>query len=84
MVAEDTPDNLTRRLKGAGTIRVEAGGESGLGVGERDAQGVQDGLVGWVVVAEVGGERGGLDGGALRELRAACGEAAREIGRAPV
>ena len=27
VVAEDTPDNLTRRLKGAGTIRVEARGE---------------------------------------------------------
>jgi ABC-2 type transport system ATP-binding protein len=29
VVAEDTPDNLTRRLKGAGTIRVEARGEAG-------------------------------------------------------
>ena len=28
VVAEDTPDNLTRRLKGAGTIRVEARGEA--------------------------------------------------------
>ncbi|HEX9187202.1 MAG TPA: ATP-binding cassette domain-containing protein, partial [Vicinamibacteria bacterium] len=27
VVAEDTPENLTRRLKGAGTIRVEARGE---------------------------------------------------------
>jgi ABC-2 type transport system ATP-binding protein len=27
VVAEDTPDNLTRRLRGAGTIRVEARGE---------------------------------------------------------
>jgi ABC-2 type transport system ATP-binding protein len=28
VVAEDTPDNLTRRLKGAGTIRVEARGDA--------------------------------------------------------
>jgi len=28
VVAEDTPENLTRRLKGAGTIRVEARGEA--------------------------------------------------------
>jgi ABC-2 type transport system ATP-binding protein len=27
VVAEDTPDNLTRRLKGAGTVRVEALGD---------------------------------------------------------
>ena len=32
VVAEDTPDNLTRRLKGAGILRVEArGDEAGLG-----------------------------------------------------
>jgi ABC-2 type transport system ATP-binding protein len=28
VVAEDTPDNLTRRLKGAGTVRVEARGDA--------------------------------------------------------
>jgi ABC-2 type transport system ATP-binding protein len=28
VVAEDTPENLTRRLKGAGTIRVEARGDA--------------------------------------------------------
>jgi ABC-2 type transport system ATP-binding protein len=27
VVAEDTPENLTRRLRGAGTLRVEARGE---------------------------------------------------------
>jgi ABC-2 type transport system ATP-binding protein len=29
VVAEDTPENLTRRLRGAGTLRVEARGEQG-------------------------------------------------------
>ena len=28
VVAEDTPDNLTRRLQGAGTIRVEVRGDA--------------------------------------------------------
>ncbi len=67
---EDGGQQLLRLARPLG-VGGETGGEIGLGVGERDAQGVQDGLVGWVVVAEVGGERGGLDGGALRELRAA-------------
>ena len=61
VVAEDTPDNLTRRLKGAGTIRVEARGEAALealkavpGVLAAHPRGGHDGAVIVDVEAEAG------------------------------
>ena len=63
VVAEDTPDNLTRRLKGAGTIRVEARGEAASvleavravpGVLAAQSRGGHDGAVIVDVEAEAG------------------------------
>jgi ABC-2 type transport system ATP-binding protein len=63
VVAEDTPDNLTRRLKGAGTIRVEARGDAASvleavkavpGVLAAHARGGHDGSVVVDVEAEAG------------------------------
>jgi len=67
VVAEDTPDNLTRRLKGAGTIRVEARG---------DAASVLE------VVAAVPGvlaahPRGGHDGAVIVDVEAEAGRDVR-------
>jgi ABC-2 type transport system ATP-binding protein len=63
VVAEDTPENLTRRLKGAGTIRVEArGDEAGVlaavkavpGVLAAHPRGAHDGAVVVDVESEAG------------------------------
>jgi ABC-2 type transport system ATP-binding protein len=63
VVAEDTPQNLTRRLRGAGTLRVEAqGDEAGLlatatavrGVLAVQRRGVHDGVVAFDVESESG------------------------------
>jgi ABC-2 type transport system ATP-binding protein len=63
VVAEDTPDNLTRRLKGAGTIRVEARGDAAAvleavravpGVLAAHPRGGHDGVVVVDVEAEAG------------------------------
>ncbi len=63
VVAEDTPQNLTRRLRGAGTLRVEAqGDEAGLlaaatavpGVLAVQRHGVHDGVVALDVESESG------------------------------
>ena len=67
VVAEDTPDNLTRRLKGAGTIRVEARGE---------AASVLDALkaVPGVLAAH---PRGGHDGAVIVDVEAEAGRDVR-------
>ncbi len=72
VVAEDTPDNLTRRLKGAGTIRVEARGE---------AASVLEALraVPGVLAAH---PRGGHDGAVIVDVEAEAGQDVR--GRARV
>jgi len=63
VVAEDTPENLTRRLKGAGTIRLEARGDDAAileavravpGVLAAHARGGHDGAVIVDVEAEAG------------------------------
>jgi ABC-2 type transport system ATP-binding protein len=63
VVAEDTPDNLTRRLKGAGTTRVEVRGDEAQvleavravpGVVAAHARGVRDGIAAFDVEAEAG------------------------------
>ena len=63
VVAEDTPDNLTRRLKGAGTTRVEVRGDEAQvleavsavpGVIAAHARGVRDGIAVVDVEAEAG------------------------------
>jgi ABC-2 type transport system ATP-binding protein len=63
VVAEDAPDNLTRRLKGAGTTRVEVRGDEAQvlealravpGVLATHARGVRDGIVAVDVEAEAG------------------------------
>ncbi len=63
VVAEDTPQNLTRRLRGAGSLRVEAqGDEAGLvaaakavpGVLSVQQHGVHDGIVSLEVESESG------------------------------
>ena len=67
VVAEDTPDNLTRRLKGAGTIRVEAKG---------DAASVLESLraVPGVLAAH---PRGGHDGAVIVDVEAEAGRDVR-------
>ncbi len=67
VVAEDTPDNLTRRLKGAGTIRVEARG---------DATSVLEALaaVPGVLAAH---PRGGHDGAVIVDVEAEAGRDVR-------
>ncbi len=63
VVAEDTPQNLTRRLKGAGTLRVEARGEEAAllsvaraqsGVLAVHTRGAHDGVVVFDVESESG------------------------------
>ncbi len=67
VVAEDTPDNLTRRLKGAGTIRVEARG---------DAASVLEAVkaVPFVLAAH---PRGGHDGSVIVDVEAEAGKDVR-------
>jgi ABC-2 type transport system ATP-binding protein len=67
VVAEDTPDNLTRRLKGAGTIRVEARG---------DAASVLEAVaaVPGVLAAH---PRGGHDGAVIVDVEAEAGRDVR-------
>jgi ABC-2 type transport system ATP-binding protein len=67
VVAEDTPDNLTRRLKGAGTIRLEARG---------DADAVLDSVRGvpGVLAAH---PRGGHDGAVIIDVEAEAGRDVR-------
>jgi len=67
VVAEDTPENLTRRLKGAGTIRVEARG---------DAASVLEVLraVPGVLAAH---PRGGHDGAVIVDIEAEAGRDVR-------
>ncbi len=67
VVAEDTPDNLTRRLKGAGTIRVEARG---------DAASVLESVraVPGVLAAH---PRGGHDGAVIVDVEAEAGRDVR-------
>jgi ABC-2 type transport system ATP-binding protein len=67
VVAEDTPDNLTRRLKGAGTIRVEARG---------DATSILEALqaVPGVLAAH---PRGGHDGSVIVDVEAEAGKDVR-------
>jgi ABC-2 type transport system ATP-binding protein len=67
VVAEDTPENLTRRLRGAGTIRVEARG---------DAAAILDALraVPGVLAAH---PRGGHDGGVIVDVEAEAGRDVR-------
>jgi ABC-2 type transport system ATP-binding protein len=67
VVAEDTPDNLTRRLKGAGTIRVEARG---------DATSILEALkaVPGVLAAH---PRGGHDGAVIVDVEAEAGKDVR-------
>ncbi len=65
VVAEDTPQNLTRRLRGAGTLRVEAQGDEAAllatakgvpGVLAVHARGVHDGAVTFDVESESGND----------------------------
>jgi ABC-2 type transport system ATP-binding protein len=65
VVAEDSPENLTRRLKGAGTLRVEVRGDEGPvldavrgvpGVLAAHVRGGHDGLVVVDVEAEAGAD----------------------------
>ena len=67
VVAEDTPENLTRRLKGAGTIRVEARG---------DAASVLEAVkaVPGVLAAH---PRGGHDGSVIVDVEAEAGKDVR-------
>jgi ABC-2 type transport system ATP-binding protein len=67
VVAEDTPDNLTRRLKGAGTTRIEVRG---------DAAAVLEAVraVPGVLVAH---PRGGHDGVAVIDVEAEAGKDVR-------
>ena len=67
VVAEDTPDNLTRRLKGAGTIRLEARG---------DAASVLEAVaaVPGVLAAH---PRGGHDGAVIVDVEAEAGRDVR-------
>ena len=67
VVAEDTPENLTRRLKGAGTIRVEARG---------DATSVLEAVkaVPGVLAAH---PRGGHDGSVIVDVEAEAGRDVR-------
>ena len=75
VVAEDTPDNLTRRLKGAGVLRVEARGEeAALAVTLRGVRGV---------LAVHG--RGTHDGAAAFDVESEAGQDVRaELARAVV
>jgi ABC-2 type transport system ATP-binding protein len=75
VVAEDTPDNLTRRLKGAGTTRVEARGE------ESDVVATVQAVPG-VLAAH---PRGGHDGAVIVDVEAEAGRDIRaELARALV
>jgi ABC-2 type transport system ATP-binding protein len=67
VVAEDTPENLTRRLKGAGTVRVEALG---------DASAVLEAVkaVPGVLAAH---PRGGHDGSVIVDVEAEAGQDVR-------
>ncbi len=75
VVAEDTPDNLTRRLKGAGTLRLEVkGDEASVLEAVRSVPGV--------LVAHA---RGGHDGVAVIDVEAEAGRDLRsELARAVV
>jgi ABC-2 type transport system ATP-binding protein len=67
VVAEDTPDNLTRRLKGAGTTRLEVRGEAAAVLEAVRA-------VPGVLVAQ---PRGGHDGIAVIDVEAEAGKDVR-------
>jgi ABC-2 type transport system ATP-binding protein len=75
VVAEDTPQNLTRRLRGAGTLRLELqGDEAGLVAAARDVPGV-------LAVHP----RGAHDGAVLLDVEAEAGKDVRaELARAVV
>jgi ABC-2 type transport system ATP-binding protein len=75
VVAEDTPENLTRRLTGAGTLRVEALGEEAAVL--ETVRGVPG-----VLAAHV---RGGHDGALVVDVEAEAGNDVRsEVARAVV
>jgi ABC-2 type transport system ATP-binding protein len=75
VVAEDTPENLTRRLKGAGTLRLEARGE------ETDVAAVVRAVPGVLAVHP----RGGHDGAVVLDVEAEAGRDVRaELARAVV
>jgi len=75
VVAEDTPDNLTRRLKGAGTLRVEVRGD------EASILSTLRGVPG-VLAAHT---RGGHDGALLVDVEADSGRDVRsDLARAVV
>jgi ABC-2 type transport system ATP-binding protein len=67
VVAEDTPENLTRRLKGAGTLRVEARGDQTAVVGTVSA-------VPGVLAVHV---RGGHDGAVVLDVEQETGRDVR-------
>ena len=75
VVAEDTPENLTRRLKGAGTIRLEArGDDAAILETVRAVPGVISAL-----------PRGGHDGAVIVDVEAEAGKDVRaELARAVV